>query len=129
MKPLVPQFGELAPEWGLDNSGRIAVVLRALLSCVISGGNQQAKSPKVHCWIERTPEGPFKITAEDEGAGYFFACLDTMMSNNPLAGHRGNDAILRRLCRNMQINAQGNRVTVLVDANGPVRTRAELLGT
>jgi hypothetical protein len=79
----------------------------------------------VHCWIERTPEGPFKITAEDEGAGYFFACLDAMMSNNPRAGQHGNGAILRRLCRDMQINAQGNRVTVLVDANGRVRKRGQ----
>lgn len=114
--PVIRHFEDLAPEWGIDHSERIAVVLRELLSNAVIHGNRRDPARKVRCWIERTPEGPLKITVEDEGAGFDFGRVNTTMPVDPRKIHQRGYVLIHRICRNLNINARGNRVTALVDA-------------
>ncbi len=114
--PLVRRFEELAPEWGISNSGRIALVLRELLSDAVMRGKPQDGSRRVRCWVERTSEGPFKITVENEGGGLGFGFFNTS-APDALQNERGDGyALVRKVCRNLNLNARRNRVTALVDA-------------
>jgi anti-sigma regulatory factor (Ser/Thr protein kinase) len=112
---LIRYFEELAPDWGIGDSGRMAVVLRELLSNAITHGNRQDRSRNVSCRIERTPEGPFRITVEDEGTGFDFGCVNTTMPVDPRNVRRRGYILIRSICRSLHFNRRGNRVTVLVD--------------
>ncbi len=116
IQPLLKRFEEIAREWGVDNAGRIVIVLRELLSNAIVHGNNSRQSLVVRCHIERTPEGPFRIVVEDEGSGFDFACLDMTLPEDPRHAHRRGYILIRKICRHLEFNASGNRVTVLVDA-------------
>lgn len=113
---LVQRFEELAPEWGIGSSRRIALALRELLSNAILLGGRRDGSRKVRCWVERTPEGPFKITVEDESGGGGFGLINTGLPDDSRNGHRRSHDLIRKICRNLQFNMRGNRVTVFVDA-------------
>ena len=115
--PLIRRFEELAPEWGLENSGRIALVLRELLSSAVMRGTQAAGlSRKVRCWVERTPEGPFKITVEDEDGWNGFGSVIGRKPDESQDTARLSMDLIRKICRSLQFNARGSRVTALVDA-------------
>ena len=116
VQPLLKRFEEIAREWGIDNAGRIVIVLRELLFNAIVHGNDNRQSLVVHCSIERTPEGPFRIVVEDEGAGFDFGCLDMSFPEDPRRTSRRGYILIRKICRQIEFNAAGNRVTVLVDA-------------
>ena len=115
--PLIRRFEELAPEWGIENSGRIALVLRELLSsAVMRGGPSAGSSRKVRCWVERTPEGPFKITVEDEEGWEGFGSIVSRKPDESQDVTRRSMDLIRKICRSLQFNARGSRVTALVDA-------------
>ena len=116
VQPLIKRFEEIAREWGVDNAGRIVIVLRELLFNAIVHGNNNRQSLLVECRIDRTPEGWFKIAVQDEGNGFDFRSLDMTFPEDPRNLPRRGYILIRKICRDLEFNASGNRVTVLVDA-------------
>ena len=116
VQPLLKRFEDIAREWGIDNAGRILIVLRELLFNDIVHGNNSRQSRVVRCSIERIPGGVFRIAVEDEGDGFDFTCMDMSFPEDPRRVHRRGYILIRKICRQIEFNAQGNRVTVLVDA-------------
>ncbi len=116
VQPLLKRFEEIAREWGVDNAGRIVIVLRELLFNAIVHGNHSRQAQVVRCSIERTATGPFRIVVEDEGAGFDFTCIDMSFPEDPRRTQRRGFILLRKICQSIEFNAAGNRVTVVVDA-------------
>lgn len=116
VQPLIKHFEQIAKEWGVDNAGRIVIVLRELLCNAIGHGNRNQPSLLVHCRIERTPEGPFWIVVQDEGNGFDFTSLDMSFPEDPRNMRKRGYILVRKICRHLEFNASGNRVSVLVDA-------------
>ena len=118
IQPLIKRFEQIAGEWGVDNAGRIVIVLRELLCNAVGHGNRNQPSLLVHCRIERTPEGPFWIVVQDEGNGFDFKGLDMSFPEDPRTINKRGYVLIRKICRHVEFNANGNRVSVLVDAVG-----------
>jgi len=116
VQPLLKRFEEIAREWGVDNAGRIVIVLRELLFNAIVHGNRNTQSQVVLCTIERAQGGPFRITVEDEGEGFDFASLDMSFPDDPRTTRRRGYILIRKICQSIEFNGAGNRVTVLVSA-------------
>ncbi len=103
-------------EYAEDNSSKIAVVLRELLSNAITHGNNNDIDRTVQCRIEHAGGGQFKVVVEDEGDGFDYGNLDTALPDDPRnLRHRGY-VLVRNLCRSLEFNTRGNRVTVVIDA-------------
>jgi hypothetical protein len=118
--PAVQWFKELATQWDLDNADRLASTLGELLFSAVAERKPRDGSGEMHCQIERTSEGPFRITVVEEG--YRFHC-ETVTARS--AARRACQRVrigIRRLFREVQSHTQDSRLTALVDTAGAVTT-------
>ena len=109
---------KFAQECGADGVSTISVVLRELLANAVAHGNHNAPDLKVDLHIEYDGEGAFRITVEDEGEGFDYSCLDTRIPEDPRNIHNRGYMLIRNMCRSVEFNERGNRVTVLLDMAG-----------
>lgn len=95
---------------GVDDQSRIPVVLRELLANAIVHGNQNLQHRTVSCRIDHIGKGEFRITVEDEGNGFDYACLDTSLPQDPRNIKRRGYVLLASLCQRLEFNDRGNHV-------------------
>ena len=116
--PAIQWFKKLAPEWGSDNADRIASALQDLLLRAAAQGDQQGRSREMRCRIERTCEGVFRITLEDEPAWFDFNFRNTTLQNASRKVHQRVHIGIRKIFRNAGFHVGDNRMTALVNAAG-----------
>lgn len=100
---------------GVNDTTRISIVLRELLSNAIWHGNRNVASRRVHCRIDRVGERQFKIAVEDEGEGFDFSGLDVSLPDDPRHIKNRGYVLIHSICSLLEFNERGNRVTAYID--------------
>lgn len=98
----------------------LRVVLNEILLNAIKHGNRGDETKLVKVYTGITSEGYALIAVEDEGSGYDYGCICS--GHNPIAAdHDICDCkengrgimIVKSLCDSVEVNARGNKITVL----------------
>lgn len=99
---------------GISEHSSFNVVLRELLLNAIVHGNRGETERTVRCEVVHVGEGRFRIVVEDEGEGFDYRALDTLLPADPKRiRHRGYK-LVNALSDQLEFNREGNQVTAYV---------------
>ncbi len=90
------------------------LVLRELLLNALEHGNRRDPSKTIRCAVTYLGDGLFRITVQDEGAGFDYRNLNTLMPNDPRQVRRRGYPLIQSHSETMAFEDPGNRVTVQV---------------
>jgi len=102
-----------------EETSDIILIIRELLINAIEHGNENKLEKEITSRIEYIGRGRFKITVEDEGAGFEYNRLDLTFSKHKDEGRRCGFPLIYALADMIKFNEEGNKVTAYITV--PVR--------
>lgn len=114
--PIVDLSESFFEEHGALSPFSPSVVLREMLTNAIKHGNKQVAERTVIMKIESLRKMRFKITVQDEGAGFDYSTLITKAPENPQGHNKRGYYLINYLSDSVEFNAEGNCITACVTA-------------
>jgi anti-sigma regulatory factor (Ser/Thr protein kinase) len=113
--PAVQRVEAFVQQFGIDDASRLLLVLRELLMNAVYHGNGNDHGRSVAFDVEYLGQEQFRVSVEDEGRGFDYSALDLTIPDDPRRIRNRGYIVIRRICRSLEFNDRGNRVTVEVD--------------
>lgn len=114
--PIVDLSESFFEEHGALSPFSPSVVLREMLTNAIKHGNKQVPERMVTVKIASLRKILFKITVQDEGAGFDYRALTTKAPENPQGHNKRGYYLINYLSDSVEFNAEGNSITAFVTA-------------
>jgi len=113
--PAVQRVEAFVQQFGVEDASRISLVLRELLMNAVYHGNGNDRGRSVAFDVEYLGQERFRLSVEDEGAGFDYDALDLTIPEDPRRIRNRGYIVIRKVCNSVKFNERGNRVTVEVD--------------
>jgi len=101
-------------KFGVSNYYEFQIVLRELLTNAVEHGNKMDTTRSVSCSVEHIADRRFKLTVEDEGAGFDFDKIDLNLPADPVKMRYQGLVLVNSFADEITFDKNGAAVTVLV---------------
>lgn len=115
VQEVLQRADEFARRHGVPDDSKTNIVLRELLANAIFHGNRNDRSLNVEGRIEHMGKQTMRIIVEDRGKGFDYSGLEIAIPDDPRHIQNRGYALISNLCKSLDFNERGNRVTAVVE--------------